>query len=81
MAESGFPGFEATAWFGLMAPDATPTAAIDKLYAESAKALATPDLRQKFNEQKMAAIGNAPSAFAAQIKTEHTANDDPACVF
>ena len=33
MDESGFPGFDATAWFGLMAPAGTPAAIVEKLHA------------------------------------------------
>ncbi|NJO35336.1 MAG: hypothetical protein HC869_21860 [Rhodospirillales bacterium] len=70
MAESGFPGFEATAWFGLMAPTGTPAAVIDKLYREAARILADRELRNRFDALGMTAIGNAPAEFAAAIKTE-----------
>jgi tripartite-type tricarboxylate transporter receptor subunit TctC len=70
MAESGFQGFDVTAWFGLMAPAGTPKAVIDKVYAESAKALAAADLRQKFEAQGMVPVGNSPDEFATQIKSE-----------
>ena len=43
MVESGFPGFEATAWFGLMAPTRTPPAIIQKLHRDTAKILALPE--------------------------------------
>lgn len=70
MDESGFPGFHATAWFGLMAPAGTPPTIIEKLHAATVKALAAPDLRAKFDAVGMEAIGNTPAEFAAVIKTE-----------
>src|SRR5262249_23484088 len=48
MAEQGFPGFDSTAWFGLMAPAGTPGPVVAKLPAETAKLLARADGRDKF---------------------------------
>src|SRR3984893_3389631 len=45
MEELGFPGFEATAWFGLMAPAGTPQPIIDKLHKETVRILALPDVK------------------------------------
>ena len=45
MEELGFPGFEATAWFGLMAPAGTPQPIIDKLHKETVRVLALPDVK------------------------------------
>ena len=70
MDESGFLGFDATAWFGLMAPAGTPALIVDKLHRETIKALAAPDLRKKFDELGMVPIGNSPTEFASVIKTE-----------
>jgi tripartite-type tricarboxylate transporter receptor subunit TctC len=70
MAESGFPGFEAVPWFGLLAPAGTPKDIIDKLYGETAKALATPEIRRKFDELGLEPVGNTPAEFAAVIKKE-----------
>lgn len=47
VAESGLPGFDVTAWFGVFAPARTPVAAIERLNAELVKILAMPDVRQK----------------------------------
>src|SRR5712672_577589 len=43
MAESGFPGFEAVPWFGLIAPAGTPGAIVELLHRDTAKVLAQPD--------------------------------------
>jgi tripartite-type tricarboxylate transporter receptor subunit TctC len=70
MAESGFPGFEAVPWFGLLAPRGTPQDVIDKLYAETVKALALPELRRKFDELGLEPVGNTPAEFDAVIRKE-----------
>jgi tripartite-type tricarboxylate transporter receptor subunit TctC len=50
MAESGFPGFDATTWYALMAPGGTPTAIVERLRREVAQSLAQPEFRKKFDE-------------------------------
>jgi tripartite-type tricarboxylate transporter receptor subunit TctC len=70
MAESGFPGFDVNAWFGLLAPAGTPDAIIAKLHDETARALATTEVREKFNTLGMEVIGNTPAEFAAVIRSE-----------
>jgi tripartite-type tricarboxylate transporter receptor subunit TctC len=70
MAESGFPGFEAVPWFGLLAPTGTPKDVLDKLYGETAKTLAMPEARKKFEELGLEPVGNTPAEFAAIIKKE-----------
>jgi tripartite-type tricarboxylate transporter receptor subunit TctC len=70
MAESGFPGFEAVPWFGLMAPAGTPQDIIDKLHGDTVKALALPEVRKKFDELGLEPVGNTPAEFAAVIKKE-----------
>jgi tripartite-type tricarboxylate transporter receptor subunit TctC len=70
IAESGYPGFEFTAWTGLLAPARTPAAIVGKLHLETVKALALPDLRAKLADLGLEGIGNSPDAFAAFIKSE-----------
>jgi tripartite-type tricarboxylate transporter receptor subunit TctC len=70
MAESGFPGFDATPWFGLMAPATTPSSIIERVHHETAKVLAQPGLRKKFEELGMQPIGNSPAQFASAIRVE-----------
>ncbi|AGU47665.1 putative Bug-like extracytoplasmic solute binding receptor, TTT family [Variovorax paradoxus B4] len=60
-AEAGLKEFTATNWFGIAAPKGTPQPVIDKLQAEVKKALASPDLVQRFAEQG-ASPGGLPSA-------------------
>jgi tripartite-type tricarboxylate transporter receptor subunit TctC len=70
MAESGFPGFEAVPWFGLLAPAGTPKDVLDKLHDETVKTLAMPEVRRKFDELGLEPVGNTPAEFAAIIKKE-----------
>jgi tripartite-type tricarboxylate transporter receptor subunit TctC len=70
MDESGFPGFEAVPWFGLLAPAGTPPAVIDKLHRESVRVLAMPDVRKKMEDLGLDIIGNSPAEFAAVIRAE-----------
>ena len=70
IAESGFPGFEVTNWYGLLAPARTPATIVRKLHLETVKALALPDLRAKFADLGVEGIGNSPDEFIAVIKSE-----------
>jgi len=50
LAEQGFPGFSAFAWWGIFAPAGTPKPILDKFHGELAKALGQPDLRRQLTE-------------------------------
>ena len=67
VAESGYPGFEALAWHGILAPARTPTAVVKVLNAEIVKALQDPATRDLLANQAMQVVGNTPEAFAAFI--------------
>jgi tripartite-type tricarboxylate transporter receptor subunit TctC len=70
MAELGYPDFEAVPWFGLMAPAGTSPAIIDKLYRETVKTLALPDVRSKLGELGLDLVANSPAEFSAVIVRE-----------
>ena len=70
MSESGYPGFEATAWFGLVATGGSPPAAIARLNAEVNKALKAPDVREKLITLGMYPVGTTPGEFDAHIRSE-----------
>jgi tripartite-type tricarboxylate transporter receptor subunit TctC len=70
IAESGYPGFEATNWYGLVAPARTPPELTRRLHLETVKALAAPEMRSKFGQLGIDVIGNSPEEFAAMIKSE-----------
>jgi len=70
VAESGFPGFEAVSWFGLMVPAGTPAAITNKLHQDTLKVLAQPDMRASFTKLGLDTVGNTPGEFAAIIKSD-----------
>ncbi len=70
IAESGYPGFEFTIWYGLLAPATTPGTIVRKLHLETVNALAHADVRAKLTGLGMEVIGNSPDEFAAAIKSE-----------
>jgi len=70
IAESGFPGFEASVWYGFVAPAATPKAIIAKLHAEIQKALQTKEVKDRMNSVGGEVIPGSSEMFAALIKSE-----------
>ncbi len=70
VAESGYPGFEALAWHGILAPARTPPAVIRKLNEEIVKALGDPDTKALLVNQAMQTVGNTPEQFAAFIQKD-----------
>ena len=62
LSEAGVRDFEAVAWFGILAPPATPREVVNRLNAEIIKALAAPDLRQRLVDGGSEVIGNSPEA-------------------
>jgi tripartite-type tricarboxylate transporter receptor subunit TctC len=70
VAESGYPGFDATTWFGVLAPAKTPQGIIDKLNAEINAALKQPEVGEKIAFEGGAALGGTAAAFAAVLKAD-----------
>ena len=70
MAESGFPGFDVTASFGLMTAVGTPAGVIDKISRDTVRVLAQDELRTKLADIGVIVMGNSPAEFSAAIKTE-----------
>lgn len=71
LAESGFPGFDVTAWFGLFVPAKTPTAIIDRLSDEVRKALDSQDVRARLADLGAEPLGSTPQAFGAHVSAEY----------
>jgi tripartite-type tricarboxylate transporter receptor subunit TctC len=71
VAESGYAGFEAATWSGLVAPAGTPPAIIQKLNAAAAKALASPAMQKQLADEGSTPLGGTPAQFASFLKTEH----------
>lgn len=70
IAESGFPGFEASVWYGLVAPAATPKAIVTRLHAEVQKALQTKDVRDRMTQVGGEVLPGSTEMFAALIRSE-----------
>ena len=70
VAESGYPGFEALSWQGLFAPAGTPKDIVERLSAETRKALASPDIRDFFTRQGFEVAGSTPAEFRAFVEGE-----------
>ena len=70
IAESGLPGYEASSWFGVLAPAGTSPAIIAKLNAQIAAWLATPEAREKMLALGANAAGGSPEDFAKHIAAE-----------
>ena len=70
VAESGLPGFEAGAWYGVLAPAATPRAIIERLNGELVRILRLPDVQQRLRNEAYDVIADTPDQFAAAIRAE-----------
>jgi tripartite-type tricarboxylate transporter receptor subunit TctC len=70
VAEQGFPGFEMTQWYGLLAPSNLAPANADKLAVEAAKAIRSVSSRERLTADAAEAVGNTPAQFAQFIAQE-----------
>jgi len=70
VAEQGYPGFEMTQWYGLLAPASLPQAAADKLAVAAAKAVKEPAALERLNGDAAIAVGSTPAEFAKFIAGE-----------
>jgi tripartite-type tricarboxylate transporter receptor subunit TctC len=70
IAEAGLPGYEATQWFGLLAPAGTPRTIIDRLYQESSRALRSADMKERMTAEGLEVVGGTPEEFASYIRSE-----------
>jgi len=68
--QSDAPGLVAVNWWGVLYPAGTPRAIVDKLHADTVKALADPDVRKRFADLGVEAVSSTPSQFAAFIRAE-----------
>jgi tripartite-type tricarboxylate transporter receptor subunit TctC len=70
VAEQGYPNFEMTQWYGLLAPSSLPAAALDKLATLAARAIKVPASVSRLADDTAEAIGGTPAEFAAFIASE-----------
>ena len=64
------PGLVAVNWWGVLLPAGSPKSVVDKLNADTVKALADPDVKKRFADLGVEAVSSTPAEFAAFIKTE-----------
>ena len=70
ISESGFPGFDAVGWHGILAPAKTPSPIVARLNAEIVEALKDPDTKALLKRQAMQVVGSSPQDFASFIKQD-----------
>jgi tripartite-type tricarboxylate transporter receptor subunit TctC len=70
VGESGYKGFDASTWFGLLAPAGTPRDVLARLNAEFNKALQQPDLRKRLGDEGADPLGGTPEQFAELIRDD-----------
>jgi len=70
IAEQGYPGFNAVAWFGLLAPAGTPEGIIRKVHADMSKVLTQAEIREKLTQRGFQLVDSDPAKFSALIKSE-----------
>lgn len=68
---AGLKGFEASSWFGLLAPAGTPADMVSRIQQETAKALNSPAIKEKLLAQGAIPSGNTPAEFTRLIDAEH----------
>jgi tripartite-type tricarboxylate transporter receptor subunit TctC len=67
----GLKGFEASSWFGLLAPAGTPPDVAQRIQQEVARSLASPAMKERLTTLGAIPSGNTPAQFAALIEAEH----------
>ena len=70
LAEAGVPGVVVVNWYGLIAPKGTPKAAIDRVAAETIKAVQAPELKKRLVADGSEGVGTRPADFASHIRAE-----------
>ena len=70
LLESGYPGFEALGWVGVLLPAATPKAIVDKYSAEMVRLIRLPEVRARLYEQTLMPVGDNAESFARTLKRD-----------
>jgi tripartite-type tricarboxylate transporter receptor subunit TctC len=70
VAEAGVPGFEYTTWYGMLVPAGTPQFIVNRLQADVANIIKTPQLRERFAAQGLDIYGTSPAEFGTYLNTE-----------
>jgi tripartite-type tricarboxylate transporter receptor subunit TctC len=69
--EAGVKGVIVMNWYGLVAPRGTPTAVVDRISKETAKAVHSPELKRRLMAESTEPVGSSPADFTAHIRAEH----------
>lgn len=72
LSESGVPGFEASSWFGLVAPAKTPAPIVERLAADTAAAVKDAEMQKRFGELGARLVGNTPAEFGQRVTAERS---------
>jgi tripartite-type tricarboxylate transporter receptor subunit TctC len=70
LKEAGIAGFDYSTWFGMTAPKGTPKEIVDRLQAEAVKALADPEIKQRYAALGLRPDGNTPDAMLANVREQ-----------
>ena len=70
LCQEAAPGLVAVNWWGVLLPAGSPKAIVDKLNADTVKALADPDVKKRFADLGVEAVSSTPAEFAAFIRNE-----------
>ncbi|MDQ5849021.1 MAG: tripartite tricarboxylate transporter substrate binding protein [Pseudomonadota bacterium] len=70
VVEAGYPGFESSQWLGLLAPRGTPAEVVQRLQAETVKALKLPEVSDRLTKAGLQPVGNTPDEFTRVIRAE-----------
>ena len=70
VAESGFPGYQAASWIGILAPAGTPAATIEKISKDVQRAVTASDVRNKLDQQGSITVGSSSAQFKARIDSD-----------
>jgi tripartite-type tricarboxylate transporter receptor subunit TctC len=70
VAESGFPGFNISTWYGLWVPRGTPTPIVEKLATHAALALKRPDVQRQYADMGAEPVGSSPAEFSRYTAAE-----------
>jgi tripartite-type tricarboxylate transporter receptor subunit TctC len=70
MIDEGYPDFDLSAWYGLLAPRGTPPQIVDLLNANLAKILAMPDVKELLAKQGLEAAASSPEALGSELKSD-----------
>ena len=70
IAEQGFPGVEATAWYGVHVPAGTPKPVVTRLHGEIVKVLKLPDVASRLDPLGFEIVGSTPEQYGAYMRSE-----------